>query len=688
MMQALQLLQVRRVKLQVSIAGHSATDFIASCLLNFTYTDHIDGKADDIQLTLHDREGVRQGAWRPEKGMDVVASIVAEGWFADAQNISLPCGTFKIDEVEFTGPPDTVIIKAVSASLTGSLRDTAKTRAFENTSLMLIAEQIATENELTLYYEGDVHPFRRQDQRTESDLNFLHRLAKERGLFLKVHDKKMVITDAAQLEQTNTTTTITRLGDSEQVPDLATSCTASRYTFKVSSSGTAYTHAEVAYTDPTKGQTHLASIPSTGLSATTQSAPVGKPLVIDTRVESPAEAITIGKAALQAQNAKEITASLELAGNPSLVAGTTVDLSGFGGFSGQYLIDKAVHTITGGGGYTTALELHKSRLAPEPHITAQSDTIATPPSVTATSKDIASRVVSDVISTKPKVSLDMADVYKERFDAAEEIIRLRHGETLPELIELMLCLPEIADAMANKATDYTDANGWLNLQSMFHHWFSQMPNEDPNASKEPYWIDWAWVMLFERAQTAYHSFTALEVTEEETHILNEAAKKQLAIILRRNGYMSDERKAFDFTVEPWQTWEDRYHSLRRVPRPYISNNDGLMATLGSFSLRALAKGHVQPNGHGGYIVHVTGMCVFVHDGFNFAEELSSELNYLGAWSCEKLNMAKLAFSRPSYYSLENKDFRVFRLDYDFGGNFLVLSEPQRVVHFTGISYYE
>lgn len=352
-----ELKQARRVTVAVSIGGHDATNVLAPYLLDFSYTDHVDGKADDVQLKLHDREGNWQGDWQPEKGMSVVASIVAENWFAEGQNLSLPCGTFKIDEVEFSGPPDTVTIKAVSAALTGGLRDTVKTRAFENSSLMLVAKQIARENELTLYYEGDPQSFKRQDQRSESDLNFLHRLTKEHGMFLKVHDKKLVITDAEQVEQAASTVTITRQGKSGDAIQ-SINCCANRYTFKISSAGTAYTHAKVAYTDPTKGQTHTATVPAANKSGLAAS----KPLLIDARVESPAKAITVGKAALQRQNSKEITATLELMGNPRLVAGIVVSLIGFGGFSGQYLIDKASHKVTGGGGYTTALELHKSSL--------------------------------------------------------------------------------------------------------------------------------------------------------------------------------------------------------------------------------------------------------------------------------------------------------------------------------------
>ncbi|WP_334469786.1 hypothetical protein [Arsenophonus sp. PmNCSU2021_1] len=53
-----------------------------------------------------------------------------------------PCGTFSIDEIELSGPPDTVSLRGLSASVTTALR-TRSYRAFEQTSLAAIARRIA-----------------------------------------------------------------------------------------------------------------------------------------------------------------------------------------------------------------------------------------------------------------------------------------------------------------------------------------------------------------------------------------------------------------------------------------------------------------------------------------------------------------------------------------------------------------
>lgn len=338
----------RRVTLSVSIGGHDATSALQPSLLDFTFTDNASGEADEVQISLHDREGHWNSDWKPSKGTPVTASITVSDWFGPNQNASLPCGEFTIDEVTFSGPPDKVSIKAVSSALTTGLRDTAKTRGWENFSLRGMAEQIAAENGLTLIYDGPEHNFNRHDQRSESDLAFLNRLAKERAMNCKVHDGKLILFHGPAAESRPAGLTIPKTGS----PLSPVS-----YSFKQSSSGTAYTSAEASYTDPALGETHTATANATGSTDTNTGA--GKTLTLDTRVESPAEAENLAESALYNANSEENSASLELMGHPGLVAGVTVNLSGFGDFSGTYFVKKAEHKVSGSGGYTTSVELTK-----------------------------------------------------------------------------------------------------------------------------------------------------------------------------------------------------------------------------------------------------------------------------------------------------------------------------------------
>lgn len=356
----------RRATLSVSIGGHDAASYVDPHLLDFSFTDNAGGKADEVQITLHDREGKWNGAWRPQKGTAVFASITVHDWEGEGHTATLPCGTFKVDEIEFSGPPDKVKLKAVTSALTSGLRDEDKTRAWENFSLGGLAGQLATENGLELMYDGPEHSFARQDQRKESDLAFLQRLSSERGMNCKVHDGKLVMFDAAGADAKAAALTIPKAG-SMYSP--------SSYSFKESSSKTGYKKAQVAYTDPTTGTTHKAEVRVSDAAATDGAAQRSeserpaesgakrntadeKTLQLDQRVESMGDAIRLGKSELRNANKNKNKASLEFMGNPAVVAGVVLALTGFGQFDGRWFVEKAEHKI--GSGYTTSVEIRKT----------------------------------------------------------------------------------------------------------------------------------------------------------------------------------------------------------------------------------------------------------------------------------------------------------------------------------------
>ena len=70
----------RRAELSVRIDGHDAAGIVAPYLKEFSFTDNAHGKADELQIVLHDRDGKWAGAWCPKKGMMVQASIVCKSW--------------------------------------------------------------------------------------------------------------------------------------------------------------------------------------------------------------------------------------------------------------------------------------------------------------------------------------------------------------------------------------------------------------------------------------------------------------------------------------------------------------------------------------------------------------------------------------------------------------------------------
>jgi phage protein D len=55
-------------------------------------------------------------------------------------------------------------------------------------------------------------------------------------------------------------------------------------------------------------------------------------------------------------NKYEYTVSLTFPGDPALITGRTVLLTGWGAFDGKYIIKQAKHSVTGSG-YTTQISL-------------------------------------------------------------------------------------------------------------------------------------------------------------------------------------------------------------------------------------------------------------------------------------------------------------------------------------------
>lgn len=217
---------------------------IAAYLLDFEYTDNESKKADDIQITLEDRDHLWLSDWLPKKTDTITATILVEDWFKPGEAFSLPCGTFQVDEIEHSGPPHIVRIKAVSVPVTSAARGETKTRAWEKISLREIAADIGGSAELALMFEADTNPqYLRVDQLETSDLAFLQQLCDKACLSLKVTDNQIVIFDERNYEASDTVRDIERDGG-----DVI------RFSFRSKSAGTAK-KAKVSYSDPLTGKT-------------------------------------------------------------------------------------------------------------------------------------------------------------------------------------------------------------------------------------------------------------------------------------------------------------------------------------------------------------------------------------------------------------------------------------------------
>jgi len=195
--------QVRTAHPAIILNGKNYYEQLAPYLIGLTYSDNCDGeKADDLQFQLADRDRKFINEWMPDVGAFFDVSIIAERWFAPyAAGLSLDCGRFWVDSVEFALPDHTVTVKATSLPTGIRIKAANETRGWDNGTLQDIAQQICGENQLELDWQSDINPrYTRIEQNGESGLQFLKKRAEDAKLSIKAHRGTLVFFDEEKYE--------------------------------------------------------------------------------------------------------------------------------------------------------------------------------------------------------------------------------------------------------------------------------------------------------------------------------------------------------------------------------------------------------------------------------------------------------------------------------------------------------
>lgn len=155
---------------RVTLDGQDLTDRLAPRLLDLTLSESRGDEADQVDLRLHDHDG---RVALPTRGVTLQVAI---GW---RDGGLFDKGTFVVDDVEHSGAPDIVTIRARSADLTGAVRG-RRERSWHDTTLGNILGTIAGEHSLRPTVTPDLAAIaiHHLDQANESDINLLTRLAK------------------------------------------------------------------------------------------------------------------------------------------------------------------------------------------------------------------------------------------------------------------------------------------------------------------------------------------------------------------------------------------------------------------------------------------------------------------------------------------------------------------------------
>ncbi|MCW2248684.1 phage protein D [Azospirillum fermentarium] len=314
-------------------SGTDVTASIRDMVTGLAYTDKKIGESDDLDIQLEDRDGRWRNDWIPSKGDVLELFIGYKDHLVDA-------GSYEIDQIEHSGPPDRLKVTALAAGVTTALR-TKKSRGFEKKTLSQIARQIADEHGMTVIGDPDTEVKDRITQADQTDLEFLSKTAAEFGYVFSVRGQSLVFMSDDELMAGPVVFTLPRGGSNIM-------------NWRFSKKGKVYKACEVSYYDPATKKTQKVTVePEVKKEA-------GDTLKKRVRVENEEQARRKAKALLDSANTGEITASLDLTGRPDLVSGINIRLDGFGtAWDGTYHVQKSGHRFDPKRGYTTTIEVQR-----------------------------------------------------------------------------------------------------------------------------------------------------------------------------------------------------------------------------------------------------------------------------------------------------------------------------------------
>jgi Bacteriophage probable baseplate hub protein len=341
-------------------------------VISFSYSDNTSDKADDLTVEIADPDRTWMQSFIPTKGAECNATIKVFNWASPGDNREFDCGAMWIDEVGLAGPPNMVIVKAVSVPVNTGFKTQKQYKFWENQPLQAIAAEIAGLYGLGLVWDTPESPaLKRTDVIEMAHLEYLRDRCKDEGLSIKVFNRQLIIYSESEYESRGAVYTLT-YGESQILS----------YEF-VSRLNDTYAKAKNAYVSPETGKLiegeFEPSEPPEGTEAELnlnervdegeEEGGGGAPLLRKPRADL-LGAIDFGnenaaaseaasrkaKSKLREKNKREKECIILVFGNPGYISGLSMDLTGFGSFDGKWFIASSIHTISEDG-YVTELRM-------------------------------------------------------------------------------------------------------------------------------------------------------------------------------------------------------------------------------------------------------------------------------------------------------------------------------------------
>lgn len=175
---------------RITLAGTDITPRINGRLISLTLREQRGLEADQLDIVLTDHDGQLA---IPPRGAELQ---LAFGWQDEGL---VDKGSFTVDEVQHTGTPDQLTIRARSADMRGQLPG-KRTQSWHDLTLGEIVTTIAGRNDLEPVVAAALNGIRigHIDQTEESDLNFLTRLGERHDAIAAIKAGRMLFTTAGE----------------------------------------------------------------------------------------------------------------------------------------------------------------------------------------------------------------------------------------------------------------------------------------------------------------------------------------------------------------------------------------------------------------------------------------------------------------------------------------------------------
>jgi uncharacterized protein len=169
---------------RITLDGRDLSRAIAPSLISLTLDETRGGESDMLDLVLDDS---RNTFAIPKRGANIRVSI---GWVGQTL---VDKGTFTVDEVEHSGAPDILTIRARSSSMTGAMHE-RREQSWHRQTIGAIVRTIAGRHSLKAAVGAALASvlIDHIDQTHESDMSFLTRLAKRYDAVMNVKDLNLL----------------------------------------------------------------------------------------------------------------------------------------------------------------------------------------------------------------------------------------------------------------------------------------------------------------------------------------------------------------------------------------------------------------------------------------------------------------------------------------------------------------